>query len=242
MHSLKIEFRNYGVEMALWDRISTHGVRYTKDIKALLYKDSQDWMSPDHAFPWNLKRNAGYVHGLVFDSNLDITVKDNHGVVLDRFKGSDCFDLTYVYREYSVVPIVLSKGCIYGGRITGMEVSKEGFQCCVMAVPSKPYSRDNLHFGLSKVTNIYTYDHNGWYIHSTNVFVLDSHFQVPRQCNLALAPPVNANTKLFTLNGPRYQEVFVSERSYLPPRKFKEANQKDCDSLYKHFISTGEFK
>jgi hypothetical protein len=243
MQSINIELRNYGVEFALWDR--THIQSYTRphEIKAVLDKDAVNWMSPDSVMPWREKSNAGRACGLVFDSNLDITVKGSDGAVLDHFKGSDCFDLTYTYKEYSIAHMRAWAHQRYGGRITGMEISKEGYHCCEMVLPySVPYSRDKIHFGLSKITNINTYDEAGWISRGASAFVLDSYFVPLYRPAPKFVAPVNANTKVFSLKGPTYQRVFTCEYSFSPPTTYKEANQKECDSFYKHFIRKGEFK
>lgn len=242
MQSINIELRNYGVEIALWDRVSTHGAHHPVDIKELLNTDAINWMAADNPTPWREKRNGGFVRGLVFDSNLDITVKDSSGVVLDHFNGSDCFDLAYVYREYSAVTIRAWRHQQYGGRITGMEVSKEGFSCCDMDLHHSRYSRDKLHFGLSKVTHLYEYDSNGYWLHHAEAFVLDSHFAPPMPQTHSHIKPVNARVNSFSLNGPHIQKLFVSEYAQYPSKTYREANQRDCDSLNKYIISKSEFK
>ena len=171
---------------------------------------------------------------------MDITVKDSNGDELDHFKGSDCFDLTYTYREYSAMPIRRWQGDISGGRITGMEVSKEGCMCCTISLPFNHYARGNIHLGLSKVTNLCTRDAAGGFLLYADAFVIDSYFLAPY--NTQLYKPINLYTDSFTLNGPKYQRSFVSAYSLSPPRLYKEANQKDCDSFYNYFIITGEFK
>ena len=245
MMVVNIELRKYALEIAMHDMAPANSRPIPDVTNGKLEKEAEAWMSeindPNviYSWPWRHKSNAGYVHGVVFDSNLDITVKDDKGNVLDHFKGSDCFDLTYTYMEYSMVPIRLWAGQIYGGRIAGMEVTKDCVQTYSKQFQASQYSRDKLHFGLNKVLNITVLQDNacGWYT-SNEAYVVDINkvYHCPSTCC------INANLPTFSAGKLKYKKVFNYTYTVMPPIKYKEANAEDCDSLYKYIISKGEFK
>ena len=139
--AVNVELRNYGVEIALCDYASnTAGWQNTSE--AEIRTAAKTWMSPGKAFPWRTRNDAGYTHGLLFDSNMAIVVKDDAGKVLDQFKGSECMDLTYVHKEYSSVPYKQHRSHNSHGRITAMEITQSGYQRSRLPISPQQYSRD----------------------------------------------------------------------------------------------------
>jgi hypothetical protein len=229
---VNLELRNYALEIAMYDKPlpDIGGSLFDADTES----DTaiHNWMvtSANPALPsWRDKNNAGYVYGLVFDSNLDITVRDSKGDKLDHFKGSDCFDLAYAYKEYSVFPIRVWRQQRVGGRITGMELTKDCVHRYKRTISyASPYSRDKLHFGLTKVKHIVKYNPKGYTENESEVFIVDSNL-------------INQRADI-TCNGPKYQKVIEAKYAYGPAPSYTEANAQNCDKFYKNFISKGEFK
>jgi hypothetical protein len=243
MMAVNVELRNYGVEIAICDyESSTPGWLYQTAFESEMKTAAETWMSPGNAFPWRTRRNAGHSHGLLFDSNMDIVVKDDAGKVLDQFKGSECMDLTYVYKEYSAVPYKRYRGHNVHGRITAMEITQNGYQRSRLPISPHQYSRDLIHIGLSKVNHIVTDDENGWYLHSSKAFIVDQDTNLKSTVDNNKTHSVNTCIEEIKIHGPTYQKVIVQTYGYNPPKIFTEANAKDCDSLYKYIISKGEFK
>lgn len=238
--AVNVELRNYGVEIALCDYASnTAGWQNTYE--AEIRTAAKTWMSPGKAFPWRTRNDAGYTHGLLFDSNMAIVVKDDAGKVLDQFKGSECMDLTYVHKEYSSVPYKRYRSHNKHGRITAMEITQSGYQRSRLPISPQQYSRDLIHIGLSKVDYIETKDEHGWYLNVSKAFIVDLDTSLELTIDNKKTHSVNACMEEIKIHGPTYQQVFVQTYGYYPPKVFTEANCRDCDSLYKYIISKAEF-
>jgi len=239
--AVNVELRNYGVEIAICDYESSTP-RWQNTDEFEMRTAAETWMSPGNAFPWRTRRNAGYAHGLLFDSNMDIVVKDDAGKVLDQFKGSECMDLTYVHKEYSSVPYKLYRSYNTHGRITAMEITQNGYQRSRLPISPHQYSRDLIHIGLSKVDYIVTDDENGWYLYTSKAFIVDQDTSLKLTIDNNKTHSVNACIEEIKIQGPTYQKVIVQTYGCNTPEVFTEANRIDCNSLHRHIISKAEFK
>jgi hypothetical protein len=235
--AVNVELRNYAVEIALEDYIPKNkNPTWERTIESEVIASTKTWMDPAQAVHWRTRRNAGYTQGLVFDSKLDITVKDDDGNVLDQFKGSECVDLTYVHKEYSAAPFRRCRRPIYKPRVTAMEISGNGYQRSRLPIDPRQYSRDLIHIGLSKVHNTGITVEYELYIKSLKVFVIDLDTQIELTTKNNKTHSVNACIEEIQMHGPTYEQIFVHTYAYREPKKFHEANIKDCDTLYKNLI------
>jgi hypothetical protein len=241
MRVLKIELRNYCVEIAIHDLPVPKKAQYQRDIHDAMHKQIKGWMDPNRSTPWYVCGNVGYIHGILFDSDLEVVVRNERDEVIDSFKGADCFEQTFTKYIYSAQPFKLHRGYNTGGRVTGMEVRKEGVANCLIKLPAyaPPYSRDSLHLLLTKVSNIESFDENSSYYRRAHAFVIDTGVLSYKgsEFNKYLIP---YETDLQTTEQ-KQQHLFAGAWLYAKPKTYTEANPKDCDSLRKLYISKKEF-
>lgn len=235
--SIKVELRNYAVEIALQDFPSVIATKYLIEHEEL-DKQKETWMSPDNATPWSCQNNAGYSNGILFDSNLDIVVKNDDDEQIDHFKGSDCFQQTFVDHTYSSVPIKLYRDQVISPRVTAMEITEEGFCSSTFELDSKfhTYSREKILFTLRQTLYIHAYD-AGKYIQA-EAFVVEPAWIRYR---IRDSNSIMHSESEFSKKGLVQQHVFSHSHSLGKPNKNKSINKKACDSLFKHFISKKKF-
>ena len=235
--NIKVELRNYAVEIALHDFPSVIATKYLIEHEEL-DKQKEKWMSPDNDEQWRDKSNAGYSEGILFDSNLDIVVKNDDDEQIDHFKESDCFQQTFVDHTYSSVPIKLYRGQVISPRVTAMEITEEGFCSSTFELDSKfhTYSREKILFTLRQTLYIQAYD-TGKFVQA-EAFVVNPSWTRYR---IRDSNSIMHSESEFSKKGLVQQYLFSHNHAYGKPNRHKAVNKKDCDSLFKHFISKKNF-
>lgn len=240
MSTIKVELRNYAVEIALHDFPSVISTKYLMTEEQLI-KQKETWMSPYNDKSWRNQTNSGYAHGILFDSNLDIVVKNENDEQIDHFKGSDCFYQACVTNVYSSVSIRSYSAHITSPRVTGMEITEKGFCSSVFELNSRPYERDKILFNLRRVIHIRDYNGKGKLL-CAEAFILDPAWLLYKLNNDGRAMHEDYE---FSKTGAVQQYVFAHRYSCsgsnMQKTLNKMINKKDCDSLYKHFISKKNF-